>query len=176
MRASLPVVLLTITLFITTAILSYILCLLALRALTLDVLVFLVVLLLFLTVSLLSYFLLRLARISETHVGEEIALDPDSDLDRPTTSLRPHTEDYTGPPPIEVQTYREPVSRPSGEMPTRLNQGPPDPQLQSQLLRMLSGDGAEAERLVAQARRNHPGRPENWYLQKVIDDLERDRR
>lgn len=178
MRASLPVVLLTITLSITTAILSYLLVLLVSGVLTLDLLTFLVLLLLFVTVVLLSYFLLRLARISETHVGEEIPLHPDADLDNPTPS-RPYPtagESRILPPPLDVPTSPERSPLSPGEMPTRLDSGPADPQLQRQLVGMLAGDQREAERLVQQAKRNHPGRPENWYLQKVIGDLERDRR
>ncbi|MEQ8535893.1 MAG: hypothetical protein RIB93_00270 [Coleofasciculus sp. D1-CHI-01] len=32
-----------------------------------------------------------------------------------------------------------------------------------------------AVRLIELAKKKYPGMPENWYLQKVIDDLERDR-
>ncbi|MBH8561653.1 hypothetical protein I8748_34610 [Nostoc sp. CENA67] len=48
--------------------------------------------------------------------------------------------------------------------------------LQHQLLGMLQGDTATAKRLLRQQRRNHPGKSDNWYLEKVIYDLERDRR
>ncbi|WP_263975720.1 hypothetical protein [Amazonocrinis nigriterrae] len=41
---------------------------------------------------------------------------------------------------------------------------------------MLQGDTATAKRLLRQQRRNHPGKSDNWYLEKVIYDLERDRR
>jgi len=34
---------------------------------------------------------------------------------------------------------------------------------------------AGAERLVGRAMSLHPGKPENWYWEKVIWDLERDR-
>jgi hypothetical protein len=37
---------------------------------------------------------------------------------------------------------------------------------------MLAGDRAAAERLVDRAKLNYPGRSEDWYWQRVIDDLE----
>jgi hypothetical protein len=48
--------------------------------------------------------------------------------------------------------------------------------LQNDLLILLKGDVATAKRLLAQQRRKNPGRSDNWYLEKVIYDLERDRR
>lgn len=48
--------------------------------------------------------------------------------------------------------------------------------LQYQLIGMLRGDIATAKRLLRQQRYLHPGRSDNWYLEKVIYDLERDRR
>lgn len=48
--------------------------------------------------------------------------------------------------------------------------------LQARLIELLRGDVATAKRLLAQQRRKHPGRTDNWYLEKVIWDLERDRR
>ncbi|WP_414581402.1 ABC transporter permease [Scytonema sp. PCC 10023] len=39
----------------------------------------------------------------------------------------------------------------------------------------LAGDVASAERLVNQAKQDYPGMPENWYWEKAIADLERDR-
>jgi hypothetical protein len=47
---------------------------------------------------------------------------------------------------------------------------------QKRLMRLLNGDRAGAERLLKYARQKHPGHPESWYWQKVIYDLERDRR
>jgi len=41
---------------------------------------------------------------------------------------------------------------------------------------MLSGDRTAAERLVARERCLNPGQSEAWYWEKVISDLERDRR
>lgn len=52
----------------------------------------------------------------------------------------------------------------------------PDPSLKNKLLNLLSGDTSTAERLVEQARQDEPGMPENWYWEKTIADLERDRR
>jgi hypothetical protein len=50
-----------------------------------------------------------------------------------------------------------------------------DQALQNRLINMLAGDRAAAERLVARLRQNHPDMPENWYWQRAIDDVARDR-
>ncbi|TAE59112.1 MAG: tetratricopeptide repeat protein [Nostocales cyanobacterium] len=47
--------------------------------------------------------------------------------------------------------------------------------LKQRLLRMVGGHWEIAERLINQKKDFFPGMPEEWYLQKVIDDLERDR-
>ncbi|MHC5824723.1 MAG: tetratricopeptide repeat protein, partial [Nostoc sp.] len=43
------------------------------------------------------------------------------------------------------------------------------------LLRMVGGYWEIAERLIQQKQDYSPGMSDEWYLQKVIDDLERDR-
>lgn len=48
--------------------------------------------------------------------------------------------------------------------------------LEARLLSLLQNDTRTAHRLVKHARNSHPGRPENWYWEKAIADLERDRR
>jgi hypothetical protein len=50
-----------------------------------------------------------------------------------------------------------------------------NPALQRKLLRLLHEDRSAAARLVAQAQLKNPGRSGDWYLEKVIYDLERDR-
>lgn len=47
--------------------------------------------------------------------------------------------------------------------------------LQRQLLRLLHEDQATANRLFQQATLKYPGQTSNWYVEKVIYDLERDR-
>lgn len=47
--------------------------------------------------------------------------------------------------------------------------------LQRQLLLLLHEDQAAAQRLFTQASLRHPGETPNWYAEKVIYDLERDR-
>lgn len=49
-------------------------------------------------------------------------------------------------------------------------------QLQSRLLTLLKGDSATAKRLLLNQRRRNPGMSDNWYLEKVIHDIERDHR
>ncbi|MBF2016163.1 MAG: ABC transporter permease [Richelia sp. RM2_1_2] len=39
----------------------------------------------------------------------------------------------------------------------------------------LVGDTATANRLIEQLKQNHPGMSENWYWQRAIADLERQR-
>ncbi|WP_414563896.1 MULTISPECIES: tetratricopeptide repeat protein [unclassified Anabaena] len=47
--------------------------------------------------------------------------------------------------------------------------------LRQRLLRMVGGYWEIAQRLIDQKQEYHPGMTDEWYLQKVIDDLERDR-
>lgn len=42
-------------------------------------------------------------------------------------------------------------------------------------LTRIAGNAQIAERLVSNLRAKHPDRPENWYWEKAIFDLERDR-
>ena len=49
------------------------------------------------------------------------------------------------------------------------------PKLQQQLLRLLHEDRRAAARLTHQAQIKYPGHSANWYIEKVIYDLERDR-
>ena len=51
-----------------------------------------------------------------------------------------------------------------------------DKSLDKQLLIMLGNDRQAALRLLRNARKNNPGRSYLWYHEKVIKDLERDRR
>lgn len=48
--------------------------------------------------------------------------------------------------------------------------------LQLKLLRLVSDDRKIAAGLVESLRQRHPGMPEDWYWEKAIYDLERDRR
>lgn len=44
------------------------------------------------------------------------------------------------------------------------------------LSRLCAGDRQVAERLLNHLRKKHPGQTEQWYVDKVVYDLERDRR
>ncbi len=77
--------------------------------------------------------------------------------------------------------FRRQQAQPVGRQP--LNQqysadefAPPITQLKNQLVNLLGGDSEGAERLVAQARKTYPKMPEHWYWERVIADVERDRR
>ncbi len=48
--------------------------------------------------------------------------------------------------------------------------------LQKKLLKLLHNDRETANRLLSHANRQNPNRSINWYVEKVIYDLERDRR
>lgn len=51
-----------------------------------------------------------------------------------------------------------------------------DRSLDNRLLSLLNGDHKAALRLLRHARENNPGRSYLWYHEKVIHDLQRDRR
>ncbi|MDZ8135168.1 MAG: hypothetical protein RM049_07665 [Nostoc sp. DedQUE04] len=51
-----------------------------------------------------------------------------------------------------------------------------DYEMYSRLLVMLQGDTAAAERLLMQQRQTYPSKHYGWHLEKIISDLERDRR
>jgi hypothetical protein len=51
-----------------------------------------------------------------------------------------------------------------------------DRSLEQELLRLLGGDKNAALRLLRNARKNNPGKSYLWCHEKVIRDLERDRR
>lgn len=51
-----------------------------------------------------------------------------------------------------------------------------DRSLDKQLLTILGGDKQAVLRLLRHARKNNPGKSYLWYHEKVIRDLERDRR
>jgi hypothetical protein len=55
------------------------------------------------------------------------------------------------------------------------NPGKANPKLQRQLVRLLREDRQAADRLVKSAELKHPGHSADWYVEKVIYDLSRDR-
>jgi hypothetical protein len=48
-------------------------------------------------------------------------------------------------------------------------------QTQKQLLRLVGGNRAVAERLVDQVKLRHPNQSEQWCWEKAIYDIQRDR-
>ncbi|MEM1368287.1 MAG: hypothetical protein AAGG02_09765 [Cyanobacteria bacterium P01_H01_bin.15] len=54
-------------------------------------------------------------------------------------------------------------------------QGSKDYRLQHELMTMLHNDQGAANRLLNLEHRKHPGKTEQWYIEKVIYDLQRDR-
>lgn len=72
----------------------------------------------------------------------------------------------------------EPISEITQSGRRILNEGVTESQdyLKNKLISKLAGDVAAAERLIEQAKQNYPEMPENWYCERVLDDLERDTR
>lgn len=50
-----------------------------------------------------------------------------------------------------------------------------NPALQRKLMRLIHEDRSAASRLLTQAQLKYPGKSPDWYLEKVIFDLQRDR-
>ncbi|WP_265273220.1 hypothetical protein [Nostoc sp. KVJ3] len=67
-------------------------------------------------------------------------------------------------------------SQPRGKVSQPYFSDPKNRKLQKRLLTLLNGDATTAERLLKQQRQRHRGESDKWYLEKVIYDLERDRR
>ncbi|WP_017315864.1 hypothetical protein [Mastigocladopsis repens] len=57
---------------------------------------------------------------------------------------------------------------------SRRDERGPDTHLKNRLI-SLAGDVTIAERLVDRVKQDFPAMPENWYWEKAIADLERDR-
>ncbi|OUL36367.1 hypothetical protein BV372_08090 [Nostoc sp. T09] len=79
----------------------------------------------------------------------------------------------------EIKKQKQ-ASSPAQKQPNKPRYTPPkptvDPKLQLRLLNMVAGDHGICYRLVEIARRSNPGRSEQWYWEKAIEDLIRDRR
>jgi hypothetical protein len=50
------------------------------------------------------------------------------------------------------------------------------PYLENRLISMLNGEVRTAQRLINHVRDANPGQTPDWYVEKVIYDLEQDRR
>ncbi|WP_016953343.1 hypothetical protein [Anabaena sp. PCC 7108] len=74
------------------------------------------------------------------------------------------------------QLRREPSQPFKGSIPNQVDEESTGNYLKNRLIARLSGDVAAAERLIEQAKQNYPGMPENWYCERVLDDLDRDQR
>ncbi|MTJ08158.1 ABC transporter permease [Anabaena sp. UHCC 0204] len=72
------------------------------------------------------------------------------------------------------QLRREPLQTVNPSIPTQVDEEVTGNYLKNRLIARLSGDVAAAERLIEQAKQNYPGMPENWYCERVLDELDRD--
>lgn len=154
MRSNLAIFLGTLILFVAVvaaAIWGYILSLLFRGFLTLNPQTVLGTLILFITIVLLICVLYSLIKRQQTLALQQVTPSPP-----PPTTLQPFS--------LPRDTASQPSLSPSSR------------QLQSQLYSLLGGDRERAERLVNQAKKKHPEMSEDWYWEKAIADLERDRR
>lgn len=74
------------------------------------------------------------------------------------------------------QLKREQLQPSTPSLPNQVDEEITGNYLKNRLIARLSGDVAAAERLIEQAKQNYPGMPENWYCERVLDDLDRDER
>ena len=72
------------------------------------------------------------------------------------------------------QLRREPVQTINPSIPNPPDEAVTGNYLKNRLIARLSGDVAAAERLIEQAKQNAPGMPENWYCEKVLNELDQD--
>ena len=72
------------------------------------------------------------------------------------------------------QLRREPLQVISPTIPNQPDEEVTGNYLKNRLIARLSGDVAAAERLIEQAKQNVPGMPENWYCEKVLNELDQD--
>jgi len=70
----------------------------------------------------------------------------------------------------------QPVKKLRGKVSQSYRSDPKNRALQEDLLTLLRNDIPAAKRLLVYQRQLNPGKSDNWYLEKVIYDLERDRR
>jgi len=74
--------------------------------------------------------------------------------------------------PLSASTLSFPSQPPPREELTQLFSNP----LYANLVTMLNGDRTTADRLIGRIRATYPNRSEQWWYEKAIDDLLRDRR
>jgi hypothetical protein len=72
------------------------------------------------------------------------------------------------------QLRREPIQALKPSIPNQVDEEVTGNYLKNRLIARLSGDVAAAERLIEQAKQNVPGMPENWYCEKVLNELDQD--
>lgn len=74
---------------------------------------------------------------------------------------------------LQQQITRE---QPKTETQHSVNYKPANKKLQQELMTLLHGNTEIASRLLQQQQNLNPGQSTDWYLEKVIHDLKRDRR
>ncbi|OUL37147.1 ABC transporter permease [Nostoc sp. T09] len=74
------------------------------------------------------------------------------------------------------QLRREQSQSFNSRMPNQTDDFLYESDLKNRLIAKLDGDIDTAERLIEQAKQNYPGMEENWYVEKVIEDWDRDQR
>ncbi len=90
-------------------------------------------------------------------------------------SLRKQHRTYT----LRRQTYKQSqneVNKRLAKINRKARSGFGSSGLWSKLLTRLQFDTAAAERLINSLKIRYPGKSDHWYIEKAIQDLERDRR
>ncbi len=82
----------------------------------------------------------------------------------PTALNSPFATDGIAPPELPIA----PHSTPTTDAQTNAR-------LLIQLLKQLEGDVERRDRLIQYVKYRHPGQSDTWYLEKVVQDLDRDR-
>ena len=73
--------------------------------------------------------------------------------------------------------YRFPVQlKPSSRQGRSHSSGRVNRATRQQLMRLVNGNQAVADRLIARVRSQNPDRSEQWWWEKAIYDIQRDRR
>ncbi|MDJ0737122.1 MAG: ABC transporter permease [Nostocaceae cyanobacterium] len=90
--------------------------------------------------------------------------------------LRRQQQSQPSPPQTQPSPLQTQPSPPTPQTQQPIADLQPDNRLRNKLISLVAGDAAAAERLVEQAKQEHPGMPDKWYWEKAIADVERDRR
>ncbi|AKG21948.1 hypothetical protein [Calothrix sp. 336/3] len=75
----------------------------------------------------------------------------------------------------QAQAFRPAPAAPAAAPKPQSNPKAPDAYLKNRLIALLAGDENAAQDIVEQGKQQNPGMPENWYWERAIADIERDK-